>query len=432
MPDFHPLLMRQLKRNGIDLNVANIPADYLKLFEVISHYYKESDDGRYINARALDISFQEMHELRTRLQKEKELLQAVMSDGMCILDPLWRIKNINKTAKRILGCTNEKVVDGVFGEIFTLYENSHSQNEEITISMLLAAFKNDGHYDCDRGCVKNLKNNFIPVSFSINPLPTLTNGAFGGAVVIFKDISERIRTEMILRNAVEAAEKSSKAKGLFLANMSHEIRTPMNGILGMLQILMNTPLNEKQIGYTQKTYDSAESLLRIIGDILDLSKIDAGKVEFEHINFVLAKELEPLMALMTSQAMEKKINLKLHEDTEIPKILIGDPLRIKQIITNLISNAIKFTPENGLVTINIKKMSICENGVVLEIAVTDTGIGIPKDRQGAIFELFSQADESTSRKYGGTGLGLAIVKQLAEHMGGEVLVKSEEGKGSTF
>ncbi|MGV1100592.1 ATP-binding protein [Thiovibrio sp. JS02] len=241
----------------------------------------------------------------------------------------------------------------------------------------------------------------------------------------------RKATEAELIKARDVAEAASRAKDEFLANMSHEIRTPMNGILGTLQLLADTEMAPVQKEYVRIAHSSAEALLGILNDILDFSKIEAGKLILEQIPFSLRKIGEELLSLLARQAREKNIELSAEIDAALPERLLGDPTRMRQILSNLLTNAIKFT-ENGRVTVRVKCLSSHTDRVALRMEVIDTGIGIAEKYQADLFQSFSQADGSTTRKYGGTGLGLAIVRQLVLMMGGRIGVESEPGKGSTF
>jgi PAS domain S-box-containing protein len=250
---------------------------------------------------------------------------------------------------------------------------------------------------------------------------------YEGTVV---DISERKQAETLGREK-EAAEAANRAKSQFLANMSHELRTPLNGVIGMLDLLTDTTLSTQQQRYASIARSSADLLLSVINQILDFSKIEAGKLELEQTDFELRPLVESALEMLSAKAMQKKIELALNIPPELPLAVRGDPHRLRQVIVNLLNNAIKFT-DHGQVQVRVTVESETIDKIVIRMAVEDTGIGIPTERLSRLFQSFSQVDTSTTRQFGGTGLGLAISKQIVELMGGVIGVKSQEHAGSTF
>jgi PAS domain S-box-containing protein len=259
-----------------------------------------------------------------------------------------------------------------------------------------------------------------------------TAGKIAGAIESLRDITESKHMEEELIEAKQAADEANKAKGDFLANMSHEIRTPMNAVIGMAHLALKTDLSPKQRDYLKKIQTSANALLGIINDILDFSKIEAGKMDIENVDFNLEDVMDNLANLVTVKAQEKEdLEVLFNTSWEVPHFLVGDPLRLGQVLINLANNAVKFT-DTGEIVVSSELLKRNEDRVTLKFSVRDTGIGLTEEQAGKLFQSFSQADASTTRKYGGTGLGLAISKKLVNMMGGEIWVESEYGQGTTF
>ena len=351
-----------------------------------------------------------------------------------------RFFTMNRRLCEMVGRTEEELLATTFQAI-THPEDLHLH--EGKTQMMLAGEGEIGHYSLEKRYLRK-DGAIIWVNITVSSLwkPGETPGR---NMMVVEDITERKQAEDALRetnrNLEEAtarandmavkAEMFSIAKSEFLANMSHEIRTPMNGVIGMIGLLLDTELDDEQRHCAEIVHASGESLLGLINDILDFSKIEAKKVDLETLDFDLSSLLDDYAATMALHAHDKGLEFICAADLEVPTLLRGDPGRLRQILTNLASNAVKFT-HVGEVVVRVSLVEKNENDVLLRFSVRDTGIGIPEDKMKLLFYMFSQLDASTTREYGGTGLGLAISKQLAELMGGEVGVESEEGKGSEF
>lgn len=262
-------------------------------------------------------------------------------------------------------------------------------------------------------------------------LTAIESGGYKLFLATVRDVTEHRKAQEELRNAKEAAEAATKAKSDFLASMSHEIRTPMNGVIGMTGLLLDTPLTPEQREYARIVRNCGNALLMIINDILDFSKIESGKMSIEPMTFNLRQAVEEVTDLLLADADDKGVELIVRYAPKTPSRVVGDPGRIRQVLTNLVGNSIKFT-EKGHVLITVESEEQDEQNALLRFSVQDTGIGIPSDKLGALFQRFSQVDASATRRYGGTGLGLAISRELVELMGGTIGVQSQPGQGSTF
>jgi two-component system, sensor histidine kinase and response regulator len=364
-------------------------------------------------------------ELESGEKRFRQILETSF-DAFVGMDSGGKIVNWNAQAERAFGRSYADV-DG------------RSLSEVIIPSRLREAFEQefDQLISSDQGSSVNkrfeitaarLDGSEIPVEITISVMPD--NGSLHFAAFV-RDLSESKRFENELRESKDLAESANRSKSDFLANMSHEIRTPMNGIIGMTDLALETQLTQEQREFLGMVKSSADSLLSLLNDILDFSKIEAGKLDFETIDFMLRDMLDDTIKILGFRAQQKGLELACHVLPEVPDGLQGDPTRIRQILVNLVGNAIKFTSE-GEVVIEVEIKEESENEVVLRFSVRDTGIGIALEKQHTIFEAFTQADTSMTRKYGGTGLGLAISARLVNLMGGRIWVDSEVGRGSAF
>ncbi|MBI5571205.1 MAG: response regulator [Desulfomonile tiedjei] len=344
------------------------------------------------------------------------------------IEGIWMVDNdgvtqlINPALCGILGRQEEEILGH---QIFDFVDE---ENLQIFLHQLELRKKGiSGAYEI---CLQRPDRVNVPCLFNATPLLD-EKGGKKGSFALVTDITARKLAEEQVRRAKEIAEEATKAKSDFLANMSHEIRTPMNAVIGMAHLALQTDLTPKQADYLRKIQRSAHSLLGIINDILDFSKIEAGKLEMESVDFSLDEVLDNVSTVVGVKVHEKELEFLMDTPQEVPLALVGDPLRLGQVLINLCNNAVKFT-ELGEIVISTKLLEKQDEWVMLQFSVRDTGVGLTQEQQGKLFQAFSQADMSTTRKYGGTGLGLTISKRLVNLMGGEIWVKSEAGKGSEF
>jgi PAS domain S-box-containing protein len=372
-------------------------------------------------------------------QYARSLIEASL-DPLFTINPAGKITDMNEASVNITGVSHDKLVGTDFFDYFTEPQKAREVYQEVFANGYVADYP------------LKMKDERLTDVLLNGSVYTDDRGNVLGVVVVARDITDqkRIETELIeakvfaelatliaeeakgkAESATAIAENAVKAKQQFLSNMSHEIRTPMNAIIGFTKVVLKTELTTKQKEYLSAIKISGDALIVLINDILDLAKVDAGKMVFQQTPFKMALSISAMLHLFETKIQEKNLLLVKQYDPNIPDVLVGDPVRLHQIILNLVSNAVKFTT-TGKITVSVRLLTEDEEKVTIEFSVTDTGIGIPEDKIGKIFENFQQASSGTSRLYGGTGLGLAIVKQLVEPQGGSINVKSIINEGSTF
>jgi PAS domain S-box-containing protein len=382
----------------------------------------------------------EKREIELQIPNYARILIEASLDPLFTINPAGKITDMNNASVNITGLSREKLIGTDFFDYFTDPEKARVGYEEIFAKGFISDYP-----------LTIRDHKFTDVLFN-GSIYKDEHGNVLGVVVVARDITEQKRTEKELTEArifaelataiaEEAqskaevtrriAEEAVKAKQQFLSNMSHEIRTPMNAIIGFTKVVLKTDLSVKQREYLTAIKISGDALIVLINDILDLAKVDAGKMTFEEIPFKLASSISSMLHLFETKIQEKNLKLLIEYDKKIPKVLVGDPVRLHQIILNLVSNAVKFTTR-GTITVSVCLLDEDDEKAKVNFSISDTGIGIQENKIANIFDNFQQATSGTSRLYGGTGLGLAIVKQLVEQQDGITNVKSKVDEGSTF
>ena len=374
-------------------------------------------------------------------QYARSLIEASL-DPLVTISAEGKITDMNEATVNITGVTREFLTGTDFFDYFTVPHKAREVYQEVFAK---------GSVADSPLTLRHIDGKLTDVLFN-GSIYKDDRGTVQGVVIVARDVTQQKRIATELTEAIVSAEMATliaeeaklkaesatiiandavKAKQQFLSNMSHEIRTPMNAIIGFTKVLLKTNMSAKQKEYLEAIKLSGDALIVLINDILDLAKVDAGKMTFEQIPFKMERSIAAILHLFQTKIQEKNLKLEKEYDNRIPEALLGDPVRLNQIILNLVSNAVKFTTK-GKITVSVKLLDEDEKEASIEFAVTDTGIGIPESKIEKIFENFQQATSGTSRLYGGTGLGLAIVKQLVEAQSGTIQVSSKENEGSTF
>ncbi|KAA3607800.1 MAG: response regulator [Planctomycetota bacterium] len=423
-----PLVMVKERKEPVVVEHKHyLPDGGFGIFEV--HGYPVLDqNGEVKQMIEYSINITAKKEAEDELKKSEKMFHAIFDsapDGVLLITRGGIIQLANAKMEQLFGYRREEMIGS---EIEILIpERYRAEHKKHIEGIFNSAYKRDLILDRDLPALRK-DGSLFSVSISVSYADFYGEPAYLGFV---RDVTERKKRVQALVEAKEAAEAADQAKSHFLANMSHEIRTPMNGIIGMNSLLQETSLTEEQKELVGIVRSSSEALLNLINDILDFSKIEADRLELEDIDFDLVKVVGEVADTVAGAAFEKGVEFLLDLEQEEPIVVKGDPLRVKQVILNLASNAVKFT-EEGEVVLKLESLSLEEEEVQIRVSVRDTGIGIPTEKQGSVFERFSQADGTTTRKYGGTGLGLAISKKMVKLMGGEIGVESSLGQGSKF
>ncbi len=437
--NFQKLMAGEINDYAMDKRFIRKDGEIVYTSLTVSCVREENGDVQNILASMMDITERKKAEQETKNSQER-LAQIIdfLPDPTWVVDNEGKVVRWNKAIEKMVGVKAGQIVGKgdyehalpFYGErrpvLIDLVRSWQPEYEEKYISV-----KKEGENLISESYHEHLGDGGIYLSATAGLLYDAA-GKIAGAIESLRDITDSKQMEEELIEAKQAADDANKAKGDFLANMSHEIRTPMNAVIGMAHLALKTDLTPKQRDYLKKIQSSANALLGIINDILDFSKIEAGKMDIESVDFNLEDVMDNLANLVTVKAQEKEeLEVLFNVNWEVPRFLVGDPLRLGQVLINLANNAVKFT-NNGEIVVSTELRKRNQEQVSLKFSVRDTGIGLTEEQAGKLFQSFSQADTSTTRKYGGTGLGLAISRKLVNMMGGEIWVESEYGQGTTF
>jgi two-component system sensor histidine kinase/response regulator len=383
--------------------------------------------------RALEERAEELARSEQRLREQAGILQSILNsiaDGVVVTDDRGRLLISNPAAREILGAVPREFIPEELTEQSLLFLPDMVTPYEVGELPLARAMRGLASREIEMYLRRPTDSLGIWVSANATPLRD-SGGQVRGGVAVFRDITEHKQAEAELHQAKEAAEAASQAKSAFLASVSHEIRTPMNAIIGMTEFVLDTPLSPQQREWLKIVQESAESLLGLINEVLDFSKIEADKLDLEEVEFPLRDSIGATLKSLAMQAHRKRLELVAEIDPGVPERVLGDPTRFRQVLVNLVGNAIKFTSE-GEVLVRVHPESQLGDEMMLHVAVSDTGIGVAEEKRERLFHAFEQADSSMARRYGGTGLGLAISSRLVELQGGRIWFESRHPQGSTF
>lgn len=428
-PELHPTLARQLRRAGA--NRSEPPRDiavWTRILEAASAAYAAADRDRYLTERSLEISSRELREMYERVQeqtlsqldvarRELERFFELSPDLIAVMATDGTFVHLNGAWETALGYPLPEILGRPSWE--------HLHPDDIDEHRAVGRRLAEGDF------ALVFTSRYIRRDGAVRAFEWVARGDAASRRIfgIARDVTERLEASQALQRAKDEADAATRAKSEFLANMSHEIRTPLNAVIGMIGLLLETRLTEEQRDFAETARKGGRALLDVIGNILDLSKIEAVGLEIEDHPFSPRKAVEEAVHMVAATAAAKGLELALIVDPYLPAVVRGDGPRLRQVVTNLVSNAVKFTDE-GEVTVRVTLFG--KDIRILHISVSDTGPGIPADRRDRLFMAFSQLDASTTRRYGGTGLGLVISRKIAQAMKGSISVESDHGRGSTF